>query len=159
MRDAPSDSQLREVLRAAGLRATMPRVSVLRALHSEGSPTTHAGVFASLAEHGWDRATLYRNLVDLTEAGLLRRVDLGDHVWRYELVSTSTGAHEDAEHPHFLCTACGDLACLPDVHVEIPTTGVPSAMSQGIASIQFRGVCDRCQHADGPSLDSIASDL
>jgi len=42
-------------------------------------------VFAELQAEGWDRATLYRNLVDMTDAGLLRRVDLGDHVWRYEL--------------------------------------------------------------------------
>ena len=149
MSPTPSDPQLRDALRAAGLRATAPRVAVLRALHGEGAPSTHGEVFATLAEHGWDRATLYRNLVDMTEAGLLRRVDLGDHVWRYELVSTAVGdGHEDAQHPHFLCTACGDLACLPDVRVELPSAGVPSALSQGSVSIQFRGVCDRCKHAE-----------
>lgn len=147
MSQPPTDTTLRETLRAAGLRATSPRVAVLRALHGEG-PTTHAEVFTTLAEHGWDRATLYRNLVDLTEAGLLRRVDLGDHVWRYELVSTPVGAtHEAAEHPHFLCTTCGELACLPDVRVELPTSGIPASLVQGSVSIQFRGVCDRCQPA------------
>lgn len=149
MKQPLSDSALRETLRTAGLRATSPRVAVLRALQGEGGPTTHAEVFATLAEHGWDRATLYRNLVDLTEAGLLRRVDLGDHVWRYELVGSDVGAaHGEAQHPHFLCTACGDLACLPNVHVELPATGVPAAMTHGSVSIQFRGVCDRCQHPD-----------
>lgn len=146
MTPPPADVALREALRSAGLRATSPRVAVLRALYGEGGPTTHAEVFATLAEHGWDRATLYRNLVDLTEAGLLRRVDLGDHVWRYELVSTPVGApHEDAEHPHFLCTTCGELACLPDVRVQLPAAGIPASLAQGSVSIQFRGVCDRCQ--------------
>ena len=141
----PSDADIRDALRAAGLRATSARVAVLRVLHGHAAPSSHPEVYAALAADGWDRATLYRNLVDLTEAGLLRRVDLGDHLWRFELQSAVAGAaHTEVDHPHFLCTTCGDLACLPPISLPFPEGQLPVAMSSGKVAIQFRGVCDRC---------------
>lgn len=142
MGSPPDDSTLRARLRDAGLRATRPRVDVLGLLHGAGAPRTHAEVVDALDAMGWDRATLYRNLVDMAEAGLLRRVDLGDHVWRFELAS---GAHALAseDHPHFLCTACGDVSCLPDLSPPVGAE-VPVAVQQGSVAIQVRGLCDRC---------------
>ncbi len=137
------DADLRSRLRAVGLRATRARLSVLQVLEGRSGPSSHTEVFSDLRGDGWDRATLYRNLVDLAEAGLLRRVDLGDHVWRYELASAPTGVGHAAEHPHFLCTRCGDVACLPMVEVSTPRNVPASVLAQGV-SIQFRGVCERC---------------
>lgn len=138
------DDDLRARIRAAGLRVTPARIAVLRMLSGRGTPPSHPEVFAELQSGGWDRATLYRNLVDLTEVGLLRRVDLGDHVWRYELAGATHEGVEGAEHPHFLCTNCGDVACLDAVEVRLPTAGVPGAVRSGRVQIQFRGLCDRC---------------
>lgn len=123
-------------------------MAVLRVLSGRASASSHPEITAALAEDGWDRATLYRNLVDLTEVGILRRVDLGDHVWRYELAGGPEGAHADADHPHFLCTECGDVACLPDFVLPVPAGNVPGAVRQGKVAIQLRGRCDRCE-ADG----------
>jgi Fur family ferric uptake transcriptional regulator len=137
------DDDLRDRIRAAGLRVTMARVAVLRSLSGRATPSSHPEVFAELQAEGWDRATLYRNLVDMTDAGLLRRVDLGDHVWRYELEHRTHG--DEAEHPHFLCTSCGDVACLDSVEVRLPGgDGVPGSVRTGRVQIQFRGLCDRC---------------
>jgi Fur family ferric uptake transcriptional regulator len=145
MPTVPSDADIRARLRGAGLRATAARVAVLRILQGHAAPSSHPEVFAALSEDGWDRATLYRNLVDLTEAGILRRVDLGDHLWRYELKSApATDRHGDAEHPHFLCTTCGDLACLPPLEIPVPKGRVPRSLTAGRVAIEFRGVCDRC---------------
>jgi Fur family transcriptional regulator, ferric uptake regulator len=135
-------SDLREQLRALGLRATGARLAVLRLLGGQGSPTSHPEIADALAEDGWDRATLYRNLVDLTRVGLLRRVDHGDHVWRYELARAE--GHDEGSHPHFLCTVCGDLACLPALTLQLPVADLPAALREGRVSIQFRGTCDRC---------------
>lgn len=135
-----TDNDLRQQLRAAGLRATNARVAVLRLLHGLDAPASHPEVHAAMADDGWDRATLYRNLSDLTDAGLVRKTDLGDHLWRYELAGSPR--HED-HHPHFLCTECGDVACLPDVEVPVPTGG-PRSLQRGRVAIQFRGTCDAC---------------
>jgi Fur family ferric uptake transcriptional regulator len=134
-----NDDELRERIRAAGLRATRSRVTVLRLLQDRARPTSHPEVNEVLGDDGWDRATLYRNLTDLTEAGLLRRVDLGDHVWRFELVDE---AHADGNHPHFLCTRCGEVSCLPEL--SLPRIGVPRSMAAGDVAIELKGLCDDC---------------
>jgi Fur family ferric uptake transcriptional regulator len=141
---ATSTDELRSQIRAAGLRATAPRLAVFRSLLGATTPQSHAELVEQLASEGWDRATIYRNLIDLTEAGLVRRTDLGDHVWRFEL-RTEGKAHAPAEHPHFLCSECGFVVCLPDESVQIsPARGAPSALRQKGLEIQIRGRCDRC---------------
>ena len=77
--------EVRKVIRDAGLRVTAPRVAVMLRVEQTQGPVTHADIADALSPQGWDRATIYRNLTDLTEAGLLRRTDMGDHVWRFEL--------------------------------------------------------------------------
>jgi Fur family ferric uptake transcriptional regulator len=135
--------ELREALRAAGLRATIPRVRVLGALQKAGSPRSHAEVADGLADEGFDRATVYRNLMDLTEAGLVRRSDLGDHVWRFELAS-ETHKHDES-HAHFVCAACGAVECLPASSVQLsPGQGAPRALNNSDLQIQVRGLCDSC---------------
>jgi Fur family ferric uptake transcriptional regulator len=139
----PSIDDLREQLHALGLRATGARLAVLRILSGRAAPASHPEIAAALAEDGWDRATLYRNLVDLTRVGLLRKLDHGDHVWRFELARE--GAHDEGDHPHFLCTVCGDLACLPGMDLTLPQgPGLPGAVRAGQVTIQLRGTCDEC---------------
>jgi len=137
--------ELRAQIRDAGLRVTAPRVAVLQRLHDAQAPTTHAELADALSPNGWDRATIYRNLTDLTDAGLLRRTDLGDHVWRFELVAQGEGGHTPETHPHFVCTDCGDVTCLPDGVVEVHAgRGVPRALRGQSVEIQLKGRCDRC---------------
>lgn len=108
---------------------------------------SHAEIAVMLAPQGWDRATIYRNLIDLTEAKLVSRADLGDHTWRFELRSEAQ-SHDAAEHPHFMCDACGDVVCLPDDSVQIrPARGAPRALRKRRIQIQIKGRCDRCVDA------------
>lgn len=132
-----------ERLRAAGLRSTAPRVAVLRELEAATSPLSHADLVETLGEEGYDRVTLYRNLTDLTEAGLVMRSDLGDHVWRFEL-KREERAHAGI-HPHFTCTDCGSVACLPPGSVQLTAVkGAPKALIARSVDIQLRGQCDLC---------------
>lgn len=140
---AAARDALRERIRDAGLRSTAPRVAVLAALEQRAVPMSHAEICEALHGEGFDRATLYRNLVDLAEAGLLTRSDLGDHVWRFEL--RRDGAAHEAEHPHFTCTDCGEVSCLPEVTVRIKAAdGAPRAVAASSVQVQLRGRCDDC---------------
>ena len=145
-RKNPSQPKLayyQERLRAAGLRSTAPRVAVLRVLEAAKAPMSHADLMEVLGDEGYDRATFYRNLTDLTEAGLVSRADLGDHVWRFEL--KSEGPSHQGSHPHFTCTDCGTVACLPLESVRLtPLKGAPRAVAERAVDIQLRGLCDRC---------------
>lgn len=144
VKSAPAADQLRQTLRGAGLRVTAPRIAVLRELVEARAALSHADVAVRLAAE-FDRATVYRNLMDLTHADLVRRTDLGDHVWRFEWIGQ--GRHENAAHPHFICGSCGTVTCLPEDAVSVKTPpGAPRALrkKKGIA-VQLRGLCDACQ--------------
>ena len=119
----PAIDAVKSLVRNAGLRCTTARLTVMQHLLDAHGPETHAEVSDALAHRGFDRATIYRNLTELTEANLVSRVELGDHVWRFELRRPGGGHGED--HPHFLCTNCGEVSCLDDVNVSI-TPKVPS---------------------------------
>ena len=134
---------IRARIRATGLRSTGSRIAVLRHLGASATPVSHAEIADALEPAGFDRATLYRNLIDLTDAGLLSRTDHGDHVWRYELRDSRSGAV--GKHPHFTCIDCGDVACLPGASVEISVPRrSPRALRKRRFEVQFTGVCDRC---------------
>ena len=130
-------------LRDAGLRSTSARVAVLRHLMARATPVSHAELCSQLKDEGLDRATLYRNLIDLTDVGIVSRVDLGDHVWRFELTSKG-GAHEGA-HPHFVCSDCGTVSCLTDSAVRIIRgKRAPRSLATKNVAIQITAKCDAC---------------
>ena len=142
-RTKPRDTRATdELLRAHGLRRTDPRVTVLEFLRRRPKPISHGELTDALAPIGLDRVTVYRNLMDLAEAGILVRSDLGDHVWRFELRS---GHGEDARHPHFVCTDCGGITCLPEASVSlVPGRRSPRALRTRDVTIQLKGLCDAC---------------
>ena len=133
--------EFRQTIRNAGLRATPARVATLDLLHCSASPLTHADVAGYLAERGIDKATAYRNLNDMTEAGLLRRTELGDHVWRFE--SIPEGEHEQAAHPHFVCVNCGSVSCLNEIKLTAKSLRASKQIGE-ITEILLRGHCKKC---------------
>lgn len=136
-------SSARELLREVGLRTTRPRLRVLEQLSRVTTPVSHGELVEELETQGMDRTTVYRNLLDLTDAGLVRRSDLGDHVWRFEL--KREGAQNDPEHPHFTCTDCGTVECLPEVTVQVARgQRAPKSIVKRQVEVQLRGLCDDC---------------
>lgn len=133
-------SNAESLLRRAGLKTTRPRVRVLERLSRSATPISHGELVAELERHGVDRTTVWRNLLDLTGAGLVRRTDLGDHVWRFELERA-----ERQQHPHFTCTDCGTVECLPTVKVQVARgRRAPRAIVKQRVEVQLRGLCDDC---------------
>jgi Fur family ferric uptake transcriptional regulator len=134
---------LREQLRAAGLRTTSARLAVLQLLSLATSPLSHADVADRLASMDFDRATIYRNLVELADAGLVSRSELGDHVWRFEL-RRSTG-ELSGEHPHFVCVDCGEVSCLPSGSVSVKRSpGTKHNSIREVTEVLLKGRCGQC---------------
>ena len=138
-------TELRDVLRAAGLRTTMPRMAVYTQLQGARGPVSHGEVAEALEPQGIDRATVYRILIDLCDAGLAQRTDSGDHLWRFELESKRDKHHDAGAHAHFTCTDCGTVECLPKAVLQLTKQPkVPRAVAQKRVEIQVKGVCDAC---------------
>jgi Fur family ferric uptake transcriptional regulator len=137
-------TDLVRAIRSAGLSRTGPRVAVLQHLETATAPLSHGEIVDALGS-GYDRATVYRNLMDLVRAQLITRSDLGDHVWRFEVVRSGEAAHT-SEHPHFLCTDCGEVSCLPaEVVSVVPVRGVPRSLRRRDVEVQIKGLCNSCE--------------
>jgi Fur family ferric uptake transcriptional regulator len=132
------DDDLRRLLSANGIRVTNQRMAILRELAKLRTPTSHPKLTQRLVKGELDRATVYRNLRSLTEAGILVRTRLGDNVWRFELPHSSTEEH--GLHPHFVCNDCGDIACLPKSNVTLRG----KAARNEVVEVQLRGRCVAC---------------
>ena len=124
-----------------GLRATPARLATLLLVQETSSPLTHADAAEALASKGIDKATVFRNLNDLTEAGLLRRTELGDHVWRFE--ATHGHAGTENHHPHFVCIDCGSVTCLTDLQLTAGSKRQSDGAGQ-VTEILLRGHCNDC---------------
>ncbi len=137
----PKVSPSRQAIRQAGLRATPARVATLDLLSQSASPLTHAEVAEHLAKTNVDKATAFRTLNDMTDAGLLRRTELGDRVWRFELLGE--GEHEHAAHPHFVCVDCGQVTCLGDIKLTKKSLSSSDQIGK-VTEILLRGQCCKC---------------
>jgi Fur family ferric uptake transcriptional regulator len=139
----------KSLIRKAGLRVTIPRIAVLELLEKLGAPMSHVEVHHALGTNKYDKATLYRNLVDMAELGLLTRSDHGDHVWRFEIRNpdAASSTRDSEAHPHFVCTDCGTVQCLDSVEVSIKRTrgvAAPAAVAKRAVQVKLQGVCDDC---------------
>ena len=139
MSEAADDDRRR--LRAAGLRCTPARLAVLRHLEAAAAPLTHGDLVDLLRESGFDQSTIYRNLNDLADAGLVRRRELGDHVWRFE--TARPGESPDDSHAHFLCVDCGSVRCLPEVRLDHPSRAAAAKVG-AVTEVLVKGRCAEC---------------
>ena len=130
-------------LRAAGYRLTAPRRALVDALLAAQAPLGAEELHARVHDSGLNLSTVYRNLMDLAESGLVARAELGDHVWRYEV--RREGHDHSAEHPHFVCIDCGAVTCLTDVHVDIaPAPGSKKSTISSLTEVLLKGHCGKC---------------
>jgi len=81
-------------------------------------------------------------LNDMADAGLLRRAELGDHVYRFEEVRADED--ESESHPHFLCTVCGTVSCLDDVKLTAGSQRASKEVGE-VTEILLRGRCNDCR--------------
>ena len=131
----------RELLRSKELRATPARIAVIGFMDSCEHPMSHLEVTEQLEKHGFEKSTIFRTLGDLTEVGLLRKMELGDHVWRFERVRPTEGRDAGSPHPHLLCVDCGSVECLDDDQVELR-----ASKSVGpIEDVLLKGRCKDCR--------------
>ena len=135
-----SREDAKQRVREAGLRATAPRVAVLRLLAASDKPLSYTEVTAAIGTEDWDQATVYRNLLKLVEADLARVASKVGGIARYTARGDDDGPHL---HPHFSCRGCGKVECLPDAKLAGP---VDRRWHRSLAGseLQLLGDCPDC---------------
>ena len=135
-------AEVRALLKNQGMRATAQRLAVLLILHEQEAPMTHDEVMGLLSTGHYDKASIWRVLSDLAGVGIVRRMDLGDRVWRYELQDACRTVTDD--HPHFLCEVCSEVTCLPSLEVRARNGELPKALLDADFHIRISGTCGAC---------------
>lgn len=127
------------ILKNNNMRVTESRLLVLQYFTEQQRGFTHydiAEVFAAQM----DRATAYRCLKNLEEAGILNRIVDHNGTGMYYLAGQS---HEAVHlHPHFQCRYCGQVRCLPN----LPAQYIQTLAKYKIEHAQFllEGACEQC---------------
>lgn len=86
-------------------------------------------------------ATVYRNLTQLKDAGVIRSVGVVAGQERFDA--------DIHPHTHFICTNCDAVLDLMDVHLPVELVSQAekdSGCSITDTSLRFTGLCPRCRH-------------
>jgi Fur family ferric uptake transcriptional regulator len=136
----PTTVELEQVLRAAELRVTRPRVAVLTAVHDHPHADTDTIIGAVRSGLGdVSHQAVYDVLRALTAAGLLRRIQPAGSVARYE-------ARIADNHHHVVCRSCGTIADVECAVGEIPCLTASDGHGFVIdeAEVTYWGLCPAC---------------
>ncbi|BCU76176.1 transcriptional repressor [Luteolibacter sp. LG18] len=103
-------------IRKKGLRRTGQRDVIVRAAFATDDHFTADELFERVtrADSTASRATVYRTLSLLVEAGLLREIELGDNHKTYDPNFVDKPAHN-----HLVCIDCGRVVEFEDSHIEL----------------------------------------
>ena len=129
-----------QLLRAAALRVTRPRLAVLAAVHERPHADTDAIIGAVRQELGAvSHQAVYDVLRALTDAGLVRRIQPAGSVARYE-------ARVGDNHHHVVCRSCGAIADVDCATGDTPclTASDDSGFAIDEAEVVYWGRCPTC---------------
>ncbi|MFT4036030.1 MAG: transcriptional repressor [Patulibacter sp.] len=124
--------------REAGLRSGQTRKAVMELLATEGQCLLSAQeVIDAITTQGTgSRASVYRVLEDLGELGLLRRMDGGDGLTRYEIADPSH------HHHHAINDATGEITAFTDPVLEAAIEAIAARLGMKLTGhdVTLRGL-------------------
>lgn len=126
-------------IRGAGLRVTAPRLAVLDAVLAAPHADAEAIRSRLAPEHALSIQSVHNVLHDLSEAGVLRRIEPERSAALYE-------ARVDDNHHHVVCRSCGAVADVDCVAGAAPCLHPADASGFVIeqADVVFWGRCPAC---------------
>ena len=129
-------------LTAAGERVTQQRLIVADTLARAGRQLTAAQLYEQVRDRqpSLGRATVFRTVERLVDAGVARRLELDGHVYAYI-------ACQPEHHHHLSCTSCGRVEEIPESWVKPIATRATEHLGFEIddARLDFYGRCRACQ--------------
>ena len=149
--------RLDDFIRRKGLRRTGQRDTIIKAAFSKDEHFTADELFdrARKLDSETSRATVYRTLSLLVEAGLLREIDLGENQATYD-----PNFLDKPSHNHLLCIDCGRVVEFEDSHLDLLNDCVTRRLGyQPVRqSIKIEANCDQLR-TNGVCPNLIAARL
>ncbi|MCC6573242.1 MAG: transcriptional repressor [Planctomycetes bacterium] len=135
-----TDEQARQLLKDFHLRVTPTRISLLVALLKSRRPMSLDSAAEACGWQAGDRATVFRNLQALAEAGVVRVVRSAG---RREVYEISSGATKQVKHAHVVCTECGRVECVDGAEQSGKAASVEGWKVTG-QEVTLWGLCPTC---------------
>src|ERR1700746_2441890 len=131
---------IRRALEGSGLRSPPQRYAVMAFLMEQAGHPTAAEIFEAVnrLDPRSSRATIYNNLRDLVQAGLVREVAVEGRSARFDAKGT--------RHHHFICDRCGNVEDLDWYNVPRPAAASLGKRVLRECELIFRGLCTKCAH-------------
>ena len=106
-------------------------------------------------DHKISRATVYRTLQWMVEAGIARKVDFGEGRFRFE------HSYRHPRHFHLICKTCNQSSEFLSSDIEGLIEEIASArgFSSRQSVLQIYGTCDECQTGRRHPNDKISTEL
>jgi Fe2+ or Zn2+ uptake regulation protein len=127
-------------LRAAGLKATGPRLTILAALESDRRHPTAEMIFEALREANpsLSLSTVYSTLETFLQKGLVRRITGAGGKLRVD------GTMQD--HDHAVCRGCGEVFDVDPQLIERPLapTSLPDGLKVTNLFVEYEVECEAC---------------
>jgi len=134
--------RLDDFIRKKGLRQTSQRDEILEIIFASDEHFTPDELFDRLRAAGTkaSRATVYRTLGLLVEAGLIHEIELGDGQTTYD---PNFVAHPN--HNHLVCVDCGKVVEFEDSHLGIQTDCLTTRLGYRTVrqSLRIEATCER----------------
>jgi Fur family transcriptional regulator, ferric uptake regulator len=144
-------------LRPAGSKRSSKRESILDVfLRHEGHLS--ADDLYDLIHRGdqhISRATVYRALQWMVEAGIARKVDFGEGRFRYE------HSYRHPRHFHLICQACNRSSefLSSDIEALIEEIAAARSFAAGQSVLQIYGTCEECRTGRTEPPDTVTTEL
>ena len=117
--DPSIEKRLQQFIQSKGLRNTPQRNAIVEAIFSSDDHFTADDLWERIRktkslDSQSSRATVYRTISLLVEAGLLHEIDLGDDQKTYDPNFVDSPAHN-----HLVCIDCGKVIEFEDAHIQL----------------------------------------
>ena len=129
---------IKRSLDASGLRCTPQRHAVMAFLMGHNRHPTAVEIFEAVnrVDPRSSKATIYNNLRDLVQAGLVREVAIEGRAARFDVKGTL--------HHHFICDHCGNVEDMEWYDVPLPVSSCIGKRTLREYELIFRGLCKKC---------------
>jgi Fur family transcriptional regulator, peroxide stress response regulator len=131
-------SSIKRSFATTGLRCTPQRYAVMAFLMQSHRHPTAAEIFAAVnrVDPRSSRATIYNNLRDLVQAGLVREVAVEGRAAQFDA--------KGVRHHHFICDRCGNVEDMAWFAVPKPASRSLGKRVLRDCELIFRGLCTQC---------------
>jgi Fur family ferric uptake transcriptional regulator/Fur family peroxide stress response transcriptional regulator len=129
------------MLKESGLKATFQRMNILSVVYSHGHISVE-DIYGEVTKvhPSLSLATIYKNIILMTEKGVLVEVPIIGKKSKYEL--------SKADHMHLICTECGsveDKVCHEETDKTFQDLTAEEHFKLNKRQVNLYGVCETCQ--------------